>query len=238
MIDIKIVRQIQKFGKQFSVRFPTKFKKIRLTHNKLEARDFNRWLLVTYPSLCNKLKSLSGKRIGLEVVFPFIYKSHAFKCLECGTIVKGYNLSTNLPMEFCSTKCQNSSQITSQRRTDTIVDRYGVENAFQSKRLMKKARKTLQERYGVETNISQSAEIQEKIKTTSLRKRGTHNTKKFRAATKLCVGLGYLFKVAVLVKSSQHYNIYWFTNPTSEKDIWEELLIYHPHLIKSKDIIW
>ena len=188
MLDIKVIKRIQRYGKYFRSKFPAKFKKIKWQNLDLPPRDFNRWLLSTYPSVCDCLKRLSAKRIGWENVFPFLNVNHNFKCLECGSLVKAFNQAIGLPNEFCSNKCVNASSITSQRRTGTIQDRYGVENAFQSEVFKEKSRQTLRRKYGVESNISQSAEIQERIRQTSRRKRGVdHHTQavEVKAKTKL-----------------------------------------------------
>lgn len=133
--------------------------------------------LASYSSLADKLKAISGKRIGGPVLFPFFNPDATYACLECGSEV-GWANEHNRPREFCSTKCQNVSAITSARRTDTIVARFGVENAFQSEELKKKIKRTLRKKYGVKDNISQSAEIQAKIRQTSIKTRGVeHHTK-------------------------------------------------------------
>ena len=99
--------------------------------------------------------------------------------------------------QYCSPKCNNSSELTKQRKSQSLFEHYGVtnpnkskeirdkikqtnlekygfENAFQNKEVQEKQHKTLQEKYGVD-NISQLAETQEKIRQTSLEKYGVQH---------------------------------------------------------------
>ena len=106
----------------------------------------------------------------------YLYNNHLStppKCPVCGkpvkfiSRIKGYQ-------EYCSIKCLANSPKVKGKAKQTMVERYGVENPFQSEGIRKKAKQTMVERYGVE-NPSQSNEIKEKKKQTCLEHLGVEN---------------------------------------------------------------
>ncbi len=86
-----------------------------------------------------------------------------YKHLECGTILKK-SLTLFKVRQGCKYCTVNT-------RNKTMLEKYGVVNAFQSKDLMEEAKKTLKEKYGVD-NPAKSKQIQDKIKQTNLEKYG------------------------------------------------------------------
>ena len=108
-------------------------------------------------------------------------------CKNCGgstnfiEITKGYQ-------QYCSKKCFNSSDIVREKRKrayddpekvkaiqkktkKTNLERYGVENPFQSEEIKDKIKKTVRLKYDVD-NPAQSKEIQEKTKETNQKRFG------------------------------------------------------------------
>ena len=90
-------------------------------------------------------------------------------CAVCGTTLKA-----SLAIEgkkCCSYKCSGRSPERLEKVKKTTLERYGVENAFQSKEIQEKQKKTCVEKYGVE-NVFQSEDIKDKIKQTNLERYG------------------------------------------------------------------
>ena len=86
---------------------------------------------------------------------------------------------------FCSLKCQSKSNIVKEKRKQTNLKKYGVENTFKLvdyskkdyKQIKEKREKTLFEKYGVKA-FSQTKLWKEKTKQTNLRKYGVEHIMK------------------------------------------------------------
>jgi len=76
--------------------------------------------------------------------------------------------------KFCSSECLSKSDDIKNKRKNTMLERYGVENAAQSKFLMDKQRRTCLKNYGYE-NPSKSEEIKNKKRITCLENYGVEN---------------------------------------------------------------
>ena len=84
----------------------------------------------------------------------------------------------------CSEKCHH--KLVKEKSKQTILERYGVENAFQSEQIKDKIKQTNLEKYGVE-NVTQTKEVRNKMKKTCLEKYGSENfakTKYFKEIMK------------------------------------------------------
>lgn len=86
----------------------------------------------------------------------------------------GYDVGKRKFKEFCSKQCANSSGVIRIRREQTMLDRYGVENAYQSKEIQQKIKDTNMKRFGVE-NPSSSQKIKQKRRKTFLRRYGVES---------------------------------------------------------------
>lgn len=118
-------------------------------------------------------------------------------CIECGTKWKprysGLSTKSFNELRFCSNKCsannkevQRKQKHTYKEKTgydcgfqspktkQTILERYGVENVFQSEEIKEKIKQTNLQRYGVEF-ISQSQQNPEKVKRTNIERYGVEN---------------------------------------------------------------
>lgn len=102
----------------------------------------------------------------------------AMKCRECDKLVL-------MPRVYCSYKCSASSkegkeqrlksansEEVKKKRKETMLQRYGVDNAFRSDEFKEKARNTMLQKYGVEYS-SQSKELRDKSKETLMSRYGT-----------------------------------------------------------------
>ena len=92
------------------------------------------------------------------------------KCKMCGGYVhfKNYKVGFNT---YCSNKCKCNDIDWKNKRIETYIKKYGVDNPNKSKEVRNKLKQTCLERYGVE-NGGGSMQALEKIKQTNLKKRG------------------------------------------------------------------
>lgn len=95
-------------------------------------------------------------------------------CSECGKKTKFRHLGMGY-QKFCSCKCRSHSGKVKDKIKQTCLERYGVENPFQSLEVQEKIKSTCLEKYGV-TLPRQAREIDEKIKQTCLERYGVECT--------------------------------------------------------------
>lgn len=92
------------------------------------------------------------------------------RCILCNKPTKWKNFRLGY-RKYCSSKCSNSDNEKKEKIKATMLDKYGVEHALQSKELLDKAKNTLLENYGVDSPLK-SAEIKQKVRSTNLSKYG------------------------------------------------------------------
>ena len=96
----------------------------------------------------------------------FLYKNNLDSipvCKKCSGEVKFHNINSGYDT-YCSIKCSSNCVSSREKRKNTILDVYGVENVFQSK-------STNLDRYRDETP-QRTSEIKEKVKATCLNRYG------------------------------------------------------------------
>ena len=102
---------------------------------------------------------------------------HKPLCPACGKKVTFKKVSHNSYIiwnTYCSMECsksKNARKIQKERYIRTCLEKYRVENAFQSEQVKDKIKQTCLEKYGVE-NAAQSEVIKDKMKKTCLEKYG------------------------------------------------------------------
>ena len=94
-------------------------------------------------------------------------------CPVCGNRCKFTKFNRGYELH-CSKDCAIKDKNTLIKRKETCINRYGVENAFQSNEKKQKIKETLKEKYGVEHPL-QSIEIRQKYKNTSKERYGVEN---------------------------------------------------------------
>ena len=94
-------------------------------------------------------------------------------CPVCGKRCKFTKFNRGYLLH-CSKDCAIKDKNTLIKRKETCINRYGVENAFQSNEKKQKIKETLKEKYGVEHPL-QSIEIRQKYKNTSKERYGVEN---------------------------------------------------------------
>ncbi len=92
-------------------------------------------------------------------------------CPSCGSPVKFGGFMCGY-YKYCSSKCSNSSLDKKNKIKQTNLERYGVENPFQSESIKSKIKQTNLERYGVE-NPAKAQESKHKHDQTMLTKYGS-----------------------------------------------------------------
>lgn len=91
-------------------------------------------------------------------------------CVICSGSTSFINLQHGY-REFCSHECADVSDLVRERRKTTTLERFGVENVFQSEEKKKKSRETLIERYGVDHPMRSDVIVQ-RLKETNLERHG------------------------------------------------------------------
>ena len=126
---------------------------------------FIEWLQNKYP-FCESLN---------ECLYNYANRPEATSRPHCPVCGKQVNyFSTCGYTKFCSCRCSNSSPETKDKIKHTNLEKYGVENPFQSDVIKDKIKQTNLERYGVEHAL-QSEAIKNKFKQTSLKRYGVEN---------------------------------------------------------------
>ena len=109
-----------------------------------------------YPEFGNICNIIRG-------IIKGITKEDLPKCKTCGKTIKcsGNYFIHNKHYEHCSNICKGNSQTVKQKRINTNVEKYGVDNVFKSVEIRKKIENTTLEKYGVK-HIGLSKELREK----------------------------------------------------------------------------
>ena len=134
-------------------------------YNKEENKEFNSYIINTfkddYVNIEYNLK---------EILYRIKHDIKEIpKCPICGKRVR---FAGPVYRITCSEKCQR--KLVKEKSKQTILERYGVDNAAKSDIVKDKIRKTCLEKYGVE-NATQTKEVQNKMKKTCLEKYGSEN---------------------------------------------------------------
>ncbi len=134
--------------------------------------------------LCNEeVKSVKALALHINNKHPETDKEQYFikfmsinnehLCLNCGKPNKFRGFAKRCGT-YCSTKCMANSKEIQNKRKDTIVDKYGVENISQIVEVKEKKKQINQEKFGVDYYF-QSEEGKEKIKETMVERHGVEN---------------------------------------------------------------
>ena len=89
-------------------------------------------------------------------------------CKVCGKLLKKYEYRKTY---YCSVACSRKDEENNEKRKQTNLEKYGVENPNQNKEIREKSKQTCLKKYGVEYS-SQTDKVKEKIKQTCLKKYG------------------------------------------------------------------
>jgi len=92
------------------------------------------------------------------------------KCIICGKPVKFINLKEGY-RDYCSVKCMGGSKEIKEKKKNTTLKHYGVENPMNSKKIKDKVKSNNLKKYGVE-NPFQLDSVKEQIKKTNQEKYG------------------------------------------------------------------
>ena len=92
------------------------------------------------------------------------------KCIICGKPVKFINLKEGY-RDYCSVKCMGGSKEIKEKKKNTTLKHYGVENPMNSKKIKDKVKSNNLKKYGVE-NPFQLDSVKEQIKKTNREKYG------------------------------------------------------------------
>jgi hypothetical protein len=148
MVDYK------EFGEFFTEKGVLNSKKLKM--------DVNKYLLNL---LIEKTKFLSDQTSLNERMYVYLNNITTLPQCCCGVLVQYTGNMNKGYKEFCSLKCSNNSQKTKEKKKQSYIKNYGVENPSHSKDIQEKRKQTIVERFGV-VNPFQSDEVKEKIRQT------------------------------------------------------------------------
>lgn len=117
--------------------------------------------------LVNHNEWFENKRRAFSLIAKNIYEP--VKCKICNNIIPAYKVLNNV--QYCSSKCSQSSPERLEKVKQTTLNRYGVDNAAKSKQIQDKIKQTNIEKYGY-SNVFQNEDIKQKSKKTNLEKYG------------------------------------------------------------------
>lgn len=128
------------------------------------------WINKNYPDIYLFIETIQLGKTWKEKLYIHhkdikdIPKCYCNKELIYKSFTKGYG-------SYCSTKCLSNSEEIKNKRKQSCITKYGVENPMQNKIFSEKLKETIFNKYGVE-NISKLKSIKDKIKKTNINKFG------------------------------------------------------------------
>jgi len=125
-----------------------------------------------YIKIIDKAISLNIKdRKFSEKIYHYINNlDKPIHCLNCGVKIPTFRGLSNGYLNFCSSKCSNSSKLTQDKKEKSYINKYGVNNPSKAQEIKDKIKNTFEENYG--GNPFELNEFKEKIKQTNLEKYG------------------------------------------------------------------
>ena len=161
---------LMKLHRKLKSKFQDAFKVLSHTFfNLRDKRGCNSIVRDTFPDLFKAIEVHTGRTI-------FKLNPAEFHTLLTGEVAErcnnkdcsrmcGYDVGKRKYKEFCSKQCANSSGVIRIRRESTMLDRYGVVNAYASKEIQDKIKQKHLSKYGV-ANPSSSKSVQAKRRKT------------------------------------------------------------------------
>ena len=160
---IKLHRKLKsKFQEAFKVLSNTFF-------DQRDKRKCNSIVRHTFPDLFKAIEVHTGRtvfKLNPAEFHTLLTGEVAERCSNKGcSQICGYDVGKRKYKEFCSKNCANSSGVIKIRRELTMLNRYGVVNAYSSKDIQDKIKQKNLSKYGV-ANPSLSTAVQSKRRTT------------------------------------------------------------------------
>lgn len=192
----------------------------KFSENGIKKRNLELWRAVT-----NQIKEEIPFK---EKFFLYENKINYPKCY-CGNSVKFIDMKKGF-REFCSKKCMYNSKSIKEKRKETSIKKYGVDNPSKSREVKKKVKKTNNKKFGNDW-ATQNESIKEKFKKTNLERYGVDNPSKIkevREKAKKTMLERYGVEHAMLsdkIKKNLkkfYYNKYGVDNPSKVKEVREK----------------
>lgn len=140
-------------------------------------KSTEKWVGRNFPEELMKIKENTVK-IGLEPrtfseeIYHYINGlSSPVVCKGCGDKKTKFSGLLFGYLDYCSSKCSNSSDSVKKKKEISYINKYGVDNPSKSKEIVERIQESFQQKYG--GNPFAIKEFQEKIKKTNIRKYGT-----------------------------------------------------------------
>jgi very-short-patch-repair endonuclease len=140
-------------------------------------KSTKKWVGKNFPDDLAGIQKHTGK-IGLisntfsEEIYHYINKLQSpVVCKSCKTKIPKFSGLASGYLDYCSSKCSNSSELVRKKKEKSYISKYGVDNPSKSKEVIEKIQKTFEKKYGA--NPFSIKEFQDKIKETNINKYGT-----------------------------------------------------------------
>jgi hypothetical protein len=130
------------------------------------------WINKNYPDFYLKVSKIENGLSWKEKLYIYINEINEIPKCYCGVDLnfkqwnKGYG-------EFCSKKCAANSPLVLNKKKNTCLNKFGVENPMQNYEIREKYKDNIIDKYGVD-NPSKLEEIKEKVKKTNNLKFGVN----------------------------------------------------------------
>ncbi len=152
-----------------------------------DRRKCNRLILDKHPKFAELLEQKTGLKlvkIDVAMFHTILTGETSQRCVHKGCQEEtGYDVGKRKYKEFCSKSCANASGVIRKRREKTMLEKYGVVNAWQSDKIKEKIAKTNIAKYGV-ANPSGTDEVIKARQETSLKRYGSTHHMKTKAGKK------------------------------------------------------
>jgi hypothetical protein len=168
-------------------------------------------------------------------------KNYSNEKVTCETRIEGKCVGTSCDEYFCrpfhqivkcGVFCKKCTKISRLEKTkQTNMEKYGVENPFQTKEIKEKRKQTYMEKYGVEHPL-QNKEIKEKMKQTNMEKYGVEHPsqnkeikEKMKQISMEKYGVEHPSQNKEIKEKSKETNMekYGVENPSQNKEIKEKM---------------
>lgn len=115
------------------------------------------------------MRDFIGTEDDLTAIYCILNQENLKHCKQCGDGLKVEGVAMGYRSDYCSLSCARRGEEFQQKRSKTMMERYGVPHPMQSEKVIKKYKKTCLENNGVD-NPSKSNQIMEagRLKTKEL----------------------------------------------------------------------
>lgn len=106
-----------------------------------------------YPEELKLMREFVGTDDDLTAIYCILNQENLKHCKQCGKGLKVEGVAMGYRSDYCSLSCARRGEEFQQKRSRTLMERYGVPHPMQSKEVVKKYKKTCLENNGVDNPL-------------------------------------------------------------------------------------